>query len=113
MVSPGRTLLEDGIYKYDTMVVLRGAKFPFKQVSMDLRVALDSKHLYLIHDSSEEAVRLLPFIKYEEEQGACYFYSSVDSGKVRYVSYHFIEAPERTVELDEDIEEVLEHLTKS
>jgi|LSQX01.3.fsa_nt_gb hypothetical protein len=112
LVSPGRALIEDGIFKYDTMVVLRGTKFPFKQVSMDLQVALDSKRLYLIHDSSKEAVRLLPFIKYEKEQGACYFYSKVESGKVKYVSYHFIKDSTKEVELDDDIEAMLEHLTK-
>jgi hypothetical protein len=50
-----------------------------------------------------QPIELLPFIKYEEQTEAVYFYSKVESKNVKWISYHF----DRQTELIQPIENEL------
>lgn len=79
---------EDGIGTY-TARNLVGAKSPFRQVKVQTTMMLDRKKLYLKTSESSDPIELLPFIKYNEEYEAIYFYSKIESMDVRWISYHF------------------------
>jgi hypothetical protein len=91
--------LEEGIWSY-TARNLVGAKSPFREIKVNTRLSLEKKKLYLKISEFSEPIELLPFLKYEEQTEAIYFYSKVESEKVNWVSYHFAEDPRREEQED-------------
>jgi hypothetical protein len=65
---------------------------------------LDVEDLYLAPKDSASALQLLPFIKVgpspQSAKNACYFFSKVDDGGARFVSYHFTDKPEIREQLE-------------
>lgn len=94
--------LEEGIWSY-TARNLVGAKSPFREVKVNTRLGLEKKKLYLKMSEFSEPIELLPFIKYEEQTEAIYFYSKVESKNVKWISYHF----DKQTELKQPIEDEL------
>ena len=68
---------------------------------------MDVTKLYMLHEGQNSPVELLPFIRYNQESKACYYYNKVESGNTRWVSFHYEETSEIQVPLDEKFEEVL------
>ena len=106
IISPGSNTYSKGEYRYNATELV-GTRMPFTQVTVKTIHPMDTELLYLIHEGSNRPVELLPFIKFKQEQRACYFYSSIESTQVRYVSYHYDQQSELVEELGERIQEAL------
>ena len=78
-------------------------KSPFREIQITTRLGLEKKKLYLINSEFSNPIPLLPFIKYEELNHAIYFYTSIESKYVRWVSYHFDKEAELTQPADNDL----------
>jgi hypothetical protein len=61
---------------------------------------LKVERLYLIPEEGERALLLLPLMQIgpspESARNACYFFNRVEKDGLRFVSYHFVDQPERT-----------------
>jgi hypothetical protein len=109
MLSPTTSCYEDGIFTFNAKELV-GARTPFNEISINSLIPLDKKKLYLAHSNQNKPVELLPFIKFIEVSDAVYFYTSIESKNVRWVSYHFDKNPEITQAVDNDLEKALEYL---
>jgi len=109
MLSPTTSTYEDGIFYFNAKELV-GARTPFNEISIQSLIPLDKKKLYLAHSNQSKPVELLPFIKYLESSDACYFYMSIESKGVRWVSYHFDKDPEITQPADNDLLNAFEFL---
>ncbi len=88
MLSPTTSSFEDGIFTFNAKELI-GARTPFNELTIKSLVPLDRKKLYLCNSEQTKPLELLPFIKYIEASNAIYFYTSIESKDVRWVSYHF------------------------
>ena len=88
MLSPTTSSFEDGIFTYNAKELI-GARTPFNEITIKSLIPLDRKKLYLSNSQQTKPVELLPFIKFIEASDAIYFYTSIESKDVRWVSYHF------------------------
>jgi hypothetical protein len=112
VVSAKHGELEDGIWTF-TAKELIGAKSPFKETEIKSLVGLDKKKLYLTHANQNKPVELLPFIKFIELSEAVYFYTSIESKNVRWVSYHFDKDPELNQPIDNELYKALDFLKQN
>lgn len=112
MITPMKGEFEEGIFTF-TGRELVGAKSPFREELIKSIIPLDKKKLYLTHTNQIKPVKLLPFIKYVESSDACYFYTSIESGNVRWVSYHFDKDPEIRQPVDNELQKTFELLKSS
>ena len=97
---------KNGIFLYKTKELV-GIRTPFNEVEIESLIPLDESKLYFLHENQNKPIELLPFIKYNQESKACYFYNSIESNDIRFVSFHFEQNAEFTETLDEKFEEVL------
>ena len=75
---------------------------------------MDTSRLYLLHENQYQPVELLPFFRLmpspRTEENACYFYSRLEGGEVRWVSYHF-PAESEVVRADAEVVDALSLLS--
>lgn len=109
ILSPMTSVFEDGIFTFNAKELV-GARTPFNEISIKSFIPLDKKKLYLTHSNRNKPVKLLPFIKFIEISDAVYFYTSIESKNVRWVSYHFDKTPEITQLADSDLFKAFEFL---
>lgn len=109
MLSPTTSSYEDGVFTFNAKELV-GARTPFNEISTQSLIPLDKKKLYLAHSNQNKPVELLPFIKFVEVSDAVYFYTSIESKNVRWVSYHFDKSPEMTQPADNDLFKAFEFL---
>lgn len=88
MLSPSTSSFEDGIFSFNAKELI-GARTPFNEITIKSLIPLDRKKLYLSNSQQTKPLELLPFIKFIEASDAIYFYTSIESKDVRWVSYHF------------------------
>lgn len=88
MLSPTTSSFEDGIFTFNAKELI-GARTPFNEITIKSLIPLDRKKLYLCNSEQTKPLELLPFIKFVEASDAIYFYTSIESKDVRWVSYHF------------------------
>lgn len=88
MLSPTTSSFEDGIFTFNAKQLI-GARTPFNEITIKSLIPLDRKKLYLSNSQQTKPLELLPFIKFIEATDAIYFYTSIESKDVRWVSYHF------------------------
>lgn len=88
MLSPTTSSFEDGIFTFNAKELI-GARTPFNEITIKSLIPLDRKKLYLCNSEQTKPLELLPFIKFVEASDAIYFYTSIESKNVRWVSYHF------------------------
>jgi hypothetical protein len=81
---------------------LSGAKTPFNEEELVRIEILDTDKMYLYHRGNHNALELIPFVQVKINTGACYFYSSIESSKMRWVSYHYEQEPELQTPYNED-----------
>ncbi|MET4084182.1 hypothetical protein ABIB40_004156 [Pedobacter sp. UYP30] len=112
IISAKQGELEEGIWTF-TAKELVGAKSPFKEAEIKSLIGLDKKKLYLSHTNQNKPVELLPFIKFIELSEAVYFYTSIESKNVRWVSYHFDKDPELNQPADNELYKVFDFLKQS
>jgi hypothetical protein len=94
-------VMRNGVYDND-VAVLMGSNSEFLQASKATSTCLDTELIYLVSEGSPRALQLLPLMQIgpspESAKNACYFYNRLDKDKrnARFVSYHFVEQPERS-----------------
>jgi hypothetical protein len=109
VVSPTTSSFEDGIFTFNAKVLV-GARTPFNEMKICSLIPLDRKKLYMSHSGQNKPIELLPFIKFVEESEAIYFYTSVESKDVRWVSYHFDKKAEIKQPVDDSLFKALDFL---
>lgn len=109
VLSPTTSVFEDGIYTYNAKELI-GARTPFNEISIKSFIPLDRKKLYLSNSQQTKPLQLLPFIKFIEASDAIYFYTSIESKDVRWVSYHFDKEAELKQPADNELFEAFDFL---
>lgn len=112
IVSAKQGELDEGVWTF-TAKELIGAKSPFKETEIKSLVGLDKKKLYMTHTNQFKPVEMLPFIKFVELSDAVYFYTSIESKNVRWVSYHFDKDPELNQPADNELFKAFEFLKQN
>ncbi len=112
VVSAKQGELDEGVWTF-TAKELVGAKSPFKETEIKSLIGLDKKKLYLTHTNQNKPVELLPFIKFIEISNAVYFYTSIESKNVRWVSYHFDKDPELNQPADNELYKAFDFLKQN
>ncbi|NHB70287.1 type I restriction-modification system subunit M/S [Perlabentimonas gracilis] len=102
LLSPTTSSFEDGIFTFNAKELI-GARTPFNEISIKSLIPLDRKKLYLSNSQQSKPLELLPFIKYIEASDAIYFYTSIESKDVRWVSYHFDKEAEIKQPVDDSL----------
>jgi len=102
ILSPTTGSFEDGIFTFNAKELI-GARTPFNEITIKSLIPLDRKKLYLCNSDQIKPLELLPFIKFVEVSDAIYFYTSIESKDVRWVSYHF----DKEAELKQPVDDAL------
>ena len=102
ILSPTTSSFEDGIFTFNAKELI-GARTPFNEITVKSLIPLDRKKLYLRNSGQTKPLELLPFIKFVEASNAIYFYTSIESKDVRWISYHF----EKEAELKQPVDDQL------
>jgi hypothetical protein len=73
---------------------------------------LDVEQLYLVSLKTGHALKLLPLLQVgaspASAKNACYFFNRLEKGGIRFVSYHFVDQPERTDKFEDTASAILE-----
>lgn len=109
MFSPTTSSFEDGIFTFNAKELI-GARTPFNEVTIKSLIPLDRKKLYLCNSEQTKPLELLPFIKFVEVSDAIYFYTSIESKDVRWISYHFDKEAELKQPADNELFKAFEFL---
>ena len=111
LISAMAGTYSDGIHNYNA-TELTGTRTPFNEINIKSIKPLDKKMLYFLHEGSDTPIELIPFLKYDQQTKACYFYNSIEGSGVRYVSFHFDKNSEITEEINDKFKEVLKILER-
>ncbi len=88
-----------GVFENEVAVMM-GSNNEFLKETRKMASWLDVERLYLSKRDSGRALQLLPLIQVgpspQSAKNACYFFSRLDRGGARFVSYHFADRPELT-----------------
>ena len=109
MLSPTTSSFEDGIFTFNSKELI-GARTPFNEITIKSLIPLDRKKLYISNSQQTKPLELLPFIKFIEASDAIYFYTSIESKDVRWVSYHFDKKAELIQPADNELFKVFDFL---
>jgi len=112
VISAKQGELDGGVWTFIGKELV-GAKSPFKETEIKSLVGLDKKKLYLTHTNQNKPIELLPFIKFIEISDAVYFYTSIESKNVRWVSYHFDKDPELNQPADNELYKAFDFLKQN
>lgn len=82
---------------------LVGSRVPFIETNLIAGDILDTEKLYLYNLDQTNPIELLPFLKFEVISSAFYFYISIESEKVRWISYHYEKESEIHTDLSDDL----------
>ncbi|SCX06996.1 hypothetical protein SAMN02910339_00995 [Lachnospiraceae bacterium YSD2013] len=97
LIRPIGLSFKEGLFT-NKVEVLTGSNAIFSKAEIVSSTALDSSKLYLQMIDTEETLELPPYFILKnspaDTKNACYFYSRVEGGNTRYVSYHFDGKPE-------------------
>jgi hypothetical protein len=92
------------------VALLMGSNSEFLKETVVMPTWLDLERLYILQNESRRGLQLLPLVQVgpspSSAKNACYFFSRVEKDGLRYVSYHFIDQPERKY-LIEDASEAM------
>lgn len=107
MIHAVSTQLRRGVFENE-IALLMGSNSEFQKEPRSMSMCLDIEQLYLAHKDATRALRLLPLIKVgsspQSAKNACYFFSKVEPGGLKFVSYHYIDQPELTAQFDDALE---------
>ena len=98
-----------GVFENE-VAILMGSNAEFLKETRVMANWLDVDRLYLSNKESGRALKLLPLIQVssspQSAKNACYFFSRLERGGVRFVSYHFADRPELTGEFADATEAI-------
>lgn len=106
VLSPSTSKYKEGVFEFKAKELV-GNKTPFNEILIESLIPMDENKLYLFHLEQNKPIELLPFIKFNQESKACYFYNRIETSTVRWVSFHYEQKAEFTEDLDDRFEEVL------
>jgi len=112
LISPGKSEYDSGVHTYE-IKELRGTTTPFLETKIESLIPLEKSKLYIIHNDNNTPIEVLPIIKYNSKEKALYFYSSVETNGIRYVSYHYETQPEINHQVNEDFKKILDLLNSN
>lgn len=112
LISPGKSEYDSGVHTYE-IKELRGTTTPFLETKIESLIPLEKSKLYIIHNDNNTPIEVLPIIKYNSKEKALYFYSSVETNGIRYVSYHYETLPEINQQVNEDFQKILDLLNSN
>jgi len=107
LISATTNTYSKGVFTYKAKELI-GNRTPFNEIEVESLIPLDISNLYLIHSGQNKPIELLPFIKYNQETKACYFYNSIEGSKIRWVSFHYEKKSEFNEILDSKFNDILE-----
>ena len=96
-----------GVY-LNTVLELSGTRVPFSESVLELEDLLDTDEIYIVHVGRSSVTDLLPLIRLNFENHATYFYTSIETSGVRWVSYHYEKEPELYSDFDQQLFSVFE-----
>jgi len=105
LISPGKGEYDGGVHTYEVRE-LRGTTTPFLETQIESLIALEKSKLYIIHKENNKPIEVLPIIKYNSTDKALYFYSSLETNNIRYVSYHYEVQPEMNQQINDDFDKI-------
>jgi hypothetical protein len=98
-----------GVFENE-VAVLMGSNNEFLKETRIMATWLDVECLYLSKKDSGKGLKLLPLIQVgpspQSAKNACYFFSRLEQGGARFVSYHFTDKPELTGKFAEATETI-------
>jgi hypothetical protein len=87
-----------------------GSNSEFLKDTRSMSTWLDVERLYLVKKEARRGLKLLPLVQVgpspESAKNACYFFSRMDSGTPRFVSYHFTDQPELKGQFKEAVDAI-------
>jgi len=105
-----------GVFENE-VAVLTGSNSEFLKETRRMLTLLDADHLYLSKKGSDKALKLLPLIQVgsspSSAKNACYFYNRADKDGLRFISYHFVDQPERIMSANTDMSSLLRNLLEA
>ena len=107
LISAKAGTYSEGVHNYNA-TELTGTRTPFNEINVKSINPLDTNKLYLFHEGSDTPIELIPFLKYNQEDKACYFYNSIEGSEVRFVSFHF----DKNSEIEEEINDAFKKVLK-
>ncbi len=114
LIRPLSLSFENGQF-VNRVEVLTGSNPIFRKETIVSPVPLDKAKLYLQVIDTGETMELPPYFIMKDSpadvKNACYFYSRVEGGNTRYVSYHYDGRPEDTENGEEAFNIIKELLT--
>ena len=97
LIRPVSLSFSNGVFS-NKVEVLTGSNSIFVKDTIKALTPLDNSKLYLQLMDTEEVLELPPYFILKNSpadvKNACYFYSRVEKGSTKYVSYHFEGRPE-------------------
>lgn len=77
---------------------LMGSNSSFKKETFTINQPLETPKVYIRIKDTDMVIELVPFIIFKDspsnQNNACYFYSKVEKGETKYISYHYEDEPE-------------------
>ena len=93
-----------GVFENE-IAILKGSNSEFLKETRALGTPLDVERLYVWSEGNSTAFKLLPLVQIgaspSSARNACYFFNRLEHTGVRFVSYHYVDLPERTEAFDE------------
>jgi hypothetical protein len=112
LLQPMEAVFSGGTFRHRALR-LSGTRPIFRQVTVETVQPMDATKTYLLERGQLNPIALLPFVRMlpspQTENNACYFFSRIEHGGVRFVSYHF-EHEAEVVMPDVGVSEVLRKL---
>jgi hypothetical protein len=109
------TVHRRGVFENE-VAVLMGSNSEFLKETRPMAMSMDVERIYLSSGRAAQALKLLPLVQIgpspQSARNACYFYSRLDGGGARFVSYHFSDRPEVTGQF-EDATDTIKLLTEA
>lgn len=98
LYRPGSAIKSEGMFDQQAHVLM-GPRYPFRTTRVRVAAMMETESLYALPEDGLRPVELLPFVWLgptdPEERSAFYFYSRLEDGSARYVSYHYQNQPEQ------------------
>jgi hypothetical protein len=102
-----------GVFENE-IAVLMGSNNEFLKETRSMATWLDVERLYLSKKNSGGALLLLPLVQVgpspPSAKNACYFFNRLEEDGARFVSFHFVDKPERNEQFEE-VTDVIKSLT--
>lgn len=104
-----------GVFENE-VAILMGSNSEFLKETRSMATWLDVEQIYLTSKDAASVLKLLPLVQIgpspQSAKNACYFFSRLEHGGARFVSYHYADTPELTGQF-EDAAETIKFLAES